>query len=153
MDIDKHPEDPDHHELLQSIKERGIRYWIGKKTDFVEKFINLMIDEGKEMDLEVKRIDIPWIKDLLPSLLQSIQYTLRLSNKTAAPSSLFRPLEIHREGTFRIHVGIDFGTDGSAFSVCTKTNMVYIHQWGSHLQSTKTKYVSLHSLCALSRDV
>jgi len=136
---DKHPEDPDHVELLEGIKEQGIEYWIGKKTEFVEKYIRLMIADGKGMGLEVKRIDIPWIKDLLPSLLQSIQYAIRLSHKTATGPSLFRPLEIRREGMFRIHVGIDFGTDGSAFAVCTESNTVFIHKWGSHLESTKTK--------------
>lgn len=115
--LDGHPDDPDHKELLRSIKERDIRYWIGKKTDFVEKYIRLMIADGDEMDLEIQRIDIPWIKDILPSLLQSVQYGLRISNKNAAATfPLFRPLEVHRQGNFKIH--------GLILSVITMKHMV-----------------------------
>ena len=144
----KHKLDPDHMDLLNEIKNKNIKYYIGEKTCHVDKFINLMISDGKKINLKINRIEVPTIKQLFPTLLKSIQYSIKLSsnqdinklkkNLSLSPKSN-RLLQINKKSNFKVHVGIDFGTDGSAIAIALPNNKVEISTWGSNHEFTKTK--------------
>eukprot|EP01084_Bolivina_argentea_P316205 548048_1 len=142
---DKHINDPNHMDLLKLIKTKGIQYCIGAKTSHVDKFINIMIKDAMKIDLKVNRKEVSDIKTLFPSVLGSIEYALRqVENINIAsknkPPKIYRPITISQTGNFKVHCGIDFGTDGSAISLLLpQTQKVVIHQWGSNKEFTKTK--------------
>jgi len=139
----KHEQDPDHKELLRVIQSKNIQYYIGEKTAHIDKFCNVMIADAQEMKLKIHRIELPSIQQLFPSLLQSIQSAIKLSSKHESQNdhklSSNRPLQLNRSGHFKVHVGCDFGTDGSAVSIALTNGKVDIFQWGSNKEYTKTK--------------
>merc|ERR1712176_729020 len=53
----KHKNDPDHKDLLKIIKDKGIQYCIGEKTSHLDKFINIMINDAKTINLKINRIE------------------------------------------------------------------------------------------------
>eukprot|EP01083_Nonionella_stella_P021233 58884_1 len=142
---DKHPQDPDHKDLLKAIKDKGIIYCIGEKTCHLDKWINIMMADAQQIDLKIHRMEIPSIKQLFGTVIRTIEYALRLSNSKPKRNKHFRPLQMDKKGNFKVHCGIDFGTDGSAIALSLankhdhKKSKVHIYQWGSNKEYTKTK--------------
>ena len=105
----------------------NISYFIYRLNDSVKMMCDVFIDKGKELNLRVEEKEMGDVKDLLRVTLSVLKHCiglrmvkmsdLEVREAVVASDCLFIEEE-EEKSKFHACVGIDFGTDGTAYSYC-----------------------------------
>jgi len=134
-----HDDDPSDEELLTTMKERGIHYVIAKKRETVDKMIGVFQAIGRRIGFHVDTRSLTQCGQILDTLYHSISSAITISNAVhhtrvvqQSTRRLFMDSKTAANGhPFKVFCGIDFGTDGTAFSYCLPgDDRVYTPEWG-----------------------
>ena len=124
---DKHPNDIDHNEILLAMKTKGIQYYIAKKTNNVNKMIDVFKKSALNIKYNVETMELTQCSQLFETVYHSISAAITLSKEIKHTQviqqrarRLFLDSKMNDKGghVFQVFCGIDFGTDGTAFSYC-----------------------------------
>ncbi len=122
----KHENDADHNNILLTMKNKQIQYYIANKTKNVNKMINVFKHSGANIDYNVDTSELTAASQLFGAVYHSISTAITISKEVKHTQiiqqrarRLFLDSKQNKIGhIFKVYCGIDFGTDGTAFSYC-----------------------------------
>ena len=129
------------------------RYYIAQKRESVDKMIGVFKANGMSMGYNVETSELTQCDQLFDTVYHSISTAIMISNEVEhthivqqRARRLFLDSKVNRDDNvlghvFKIYCGIDFGTDGTAFSYCLPgDDNVYTPEWGDdRIVDTKLK--------------
>ena len=146
---------PDHNAILSKMKELGIQYYIAPKQKTVDKMINVFKQSAFNIGYNIETTsELTEASQLFDTVYHSISSALVISKEEDHTHVQQRARLLYLAGkehnnssetvghVFQVYCGIDFGTDGTAFSYCLPgDDKVYTPNWGSddRIYGTKLK--------------
>eukprot|EP00483_Globobulimina_turgida_P003198 UN03203 len=127
------------------MKQKTIQYYIAKKTKFVNKMIDVFKQSGMDIEYNVNTSELTACEQLFGAVYHSISTAITVSKQVKHTQIIQQRarrlfLDSKQNHIFQVYCGIDFGTDGTAFSYCLPNDdVVYMPDWGGDDRIVDTK--------------
>jgi len=134
------------------MQNEQIVYFIAKLNDQLKQFIQVFQKYGESIGYEIKESTLSNVNEFLKSVVQVVSHAIRVSNKPPSVSDASEAKHIVKEidedcHKYAAYVGIDFGTDGTAFSyaLAGHEEVVVDQEWTGRLDTKDRTNILLDS--------